>query len=117
MNELITWLRATIEGDLAKAKAANDSSVEWAAQYAGDCALDAEAEHIQANLPRDAVARCEADLAILDEHAPGWVGLKMERQVCMVHDPRSGDSWPCRTVRLLARGYRHRPGWQQGWAP
>jgi uncharacterized protein DUF6221 len=51
-----------------------------------------------ANDPRDTIARCEAELAILDEHA----------LTC----PGGG---PCRTVRILAYGYRYWPGYGEHW--
>jgi Family of unknown function (DUF6221) len=76
-------------------------------------------DHIAANDPRDTIARCEADLAILDLHCGEWLDEDLDdgdyrsRQVCT----RCDDGyWPCRTVRLLGKGYRHRGGYRQEWA-
>ena len=99
---------------------------------------------IAANDPRSVIARCEADLAILDEHArlpafpvetlTAWraAGIPEERIVkasavasCArchtpVDDAREDEdqclsvAYPCRTVRLLGYGYRFRPGYREG---
>lgn len=105
-----------------------------------------QAEHIAANDPQDTIARCEAELAILDEHArllhfpaetlAAWraAGVPEDRIVkasevasCArchtpVDDAREDEdqclpvAYPCRTVRLLAGGYQHRPGYEEaGW--
>ena len=93
---------------------------------------DVDAEHIAQHDPRDTVARCDAELAILDEHAPvhAWrpfsarpgrgdgehVGCKKCVTWIEGRIPER-EAYPCRTVRLLAQGYRHRPGWKQEWRP
>src|SRR5690349_21024371 len=98
MDDLITWLRTTIEGDLATAHAATQG--DWVmfghggddyqpypaypgedttrghgwniscAELSGpDVAGDlrqADARHVIAQQPRHTIARCEADLAMLD---------------------------------------------------
>jgi hypothetical protein len=83
-------------------------------------------EHIALNDPQDVIARCEAELAILDEHGPTnwtsygdtlcrrcrWEEGELER------DLENDTNWvvfPCRTVRLLASGYKHREGYAQHW--
>ena len=70
-------------------------------------------------------ARFEADLAILAAHRPVAVGGWVECGECGPNhsvilesapdDP--GALWPCRTVRLLARGYRYRGGYRREWRP
>lgn len=90
--------------------------------------------------PPAVLARVEAERAILTEHEP-WidrrtVGLVVQagqrpRPLCgrCVCDWRMDDdedpswrmhgpvAWPCRTVRLLAAGWAHMPGYRQEWAP
>jgi hypothetical protein len=108
---------------------------------------EANAAHVAANDPQDTIARCEAELAILDEHAcvpdyppesiaehraRGWPEDRLKAMAEMVYcdrchtpvdDAREDESqclgviYPCRTVRLLASGYRHRPGYREEWAP
>ena len=79
-----------------------------------------EARHIALNDPQDVIARCEAELAILDAHEQdeGWC-LYCERNCkCDLGDDCVEDSWrayPCPTVRLLASGYRHREGYAGHW--
>lgn len=67
-------------------------------------------------------ARCEAELAILDEHAPqrGYDQPDGDlTPICVrcADDRMYGYAYPCRTVRLLLSGYRHWPGYQAEWAP
>lgn len=71
---------------------------------------EANAAHIAANDPRDTIARCEAELAILDEHGPDDTFGPGDVCCCACGD-RPQVPFPCRTVRLLAGGYRHRPGY------
>jgi hypothetical protein len=92
---------------------------------------------MEANDPRDTIARCEAELAILDEHALTWPDGQPEYEHLdeSVTDSRGGvhympvkgdlippytcricgydDGRPCMTVSLLAGGYRHWPGYRE----
>ena len=131
-EELAAWLREQVE---ARKRAASPKVIRsrwhvdafcWAA---GTGILDANqesvavakggyvADHIAANDPEFVIAQCEADLAILDDHA------KLEGSIrCRRCDPDSDmDSsvayYPCRTVRLLGYGYRFRSGYRPEWAP
>jgi hypothetical protein len=83
----------------------------------GDSSL---ARLMEANDPQDTIVRCEAELAILDEHAPEWADYadgdgtdrtSLECKTC--EPPGTPDNYPCRTVRLLAGGYRHWPGFRE----
>ena len=73
-------------------------------------------EHIVRHDPRNEAARCEAELAILD-----WF-----EYVLSDAPQRFGEDSPVVTAtrahgrevaRLLAMGYKHRPGYKEGWAP
>ena len=69
---------------------------------------DAQFDHIAANDPQDTIARCEAELAILDDH--GGEHMCFENS----HD---GNTWSwyigdCRIMRMLASGYKYRPGYR-----
>ncbi len=77
--------------------------------------------HIALNDPQDTIARCEAELALLADHSdfdfpandddgPGGYSWTARCDGC-------GQPTPCRTVRLLASGYRRRPGWLPEWTP
>jgi hypothetical protein len=77
------------------------------------------AVHIARNDPQDVIARCEAELAILGEHAPqrDYPG-KCQR--CITDrkgypEEWADDDYPCLTVQLLASGYRHREGYAAHW--
>lgn len=84
---------------------------------------DAQFGHMEANDPRDVIARCESELAILSEHA-----TKINRspsslrpddywcQVCDVPGDVPGKTW-CRTVRLIGKSYGRRDGYREEWAP
>lgn len=69
-----------------------------------------EFEHIIRQDPRNTVARCEAELAILGLHVPLEDTEPPMCVICLEHVD-------CRTVRLLGSGYRHRPGYDSSWAP
>lgn len=101
---------------------------------------------MEANDPRDTIARCEAELAILDEHArvpwfsewtlTAWraAGVPEERITAaaamascarcytpVVNAREDEDQclpvpYPCKTGRLLASGYRYRTGYGERWA-
>jgi uncharacterized protein DUF6221 len=98
-----------------------DPADHWAGVFpVGDSRLTRFAA---ANDPRSVIARCEAEVAILDEHEP-VSGYDPNGLVCGTcgESPRSGDEpgvvrWPCRTVRLLGSAYRFEAGHQEGWAP
>ena len=91
--------------------------------------------HIAANDPRDTIARCEAELDILSAHYilhredrseeyaeysvtphPGAYGCDFGCVFC--HYRGLGGVWGqgiCYTVRRMALGYRHWPGWKEKW--
>jgi hypothetical protein len=73
------------------------------------------ADHIVLQQPRDTIARCEAELKILDLHGRNEYGY------CATCDPDScgcvgSGVYPCDTLRALAAGRRHRPGFNPDWA-
>ena len=76
-------------------------------------------EHMEANDPRDVIARCEAELALLDEHGPFDPESDWLRDFCATcgHLDRNRVAFPCRTVRLVGHGYRFRPGYSEAWRP
>ncbi|MFI7616073.1 DUF6221 family protein [Nonomuraea terrae] len=115
------WLRTQIEADKATAETAGAGAWRYVAAHTGnrlefdeqrgvdaigfhegDLLRPVEAIHIALHDPADVIARCEAALALLAFHgrdcAECWSGM------------------PCRSVRLLATGYRRRPGWRDEWA-
>lgn len=78
--------------------------------------------HVAANDPQDTIARCEAELAILVEHAPEWAdyvdgdGIGRTNLQCKTCEPPgTPDNYPCRTVRLLLGAYKHRSGYGERW--
>ena len=73
---------------------------------------DARFEHIAANDPRDTIARCDAELAVLDLHSINDAGLYEKSPDC-AHC--AVESYPCRTVRMIGSGYRFRDGYREEW--
>lgn len=141
-DDLLLWLRATIEGD--KAAAEKVRAEVWTAYeepwekgesamikvgesgrdgYSCGCcttgSLDPDrAAHMAIHDPRDTIARCEADLALLDEHAVDDTGFGKYCRVCSEYSTKPGEGGelepagaPCRTVRILACGYKNRAGY------
>lgn len=144
MNDLVGWLRREIEADKAAALKAlpgpwraepyvygkpedgwgdptnwevlsTQGTVVSHQAYEGGGADGPDALHIARHDPQDVIARCDAELAILDEHED----IDGHCETCGNYDPTGlhehSVAAPCRTVRLLAQGYRHRDGWQADW--
>ena len=69
------------------------------------------AQHVAANDPPDTIARCEAELGILDLHALWAAGPSahpaMGAAACAVSD----------AVRHVARAYRYWEGYAEHWGP
>ena len=83
----------------------------------GGATTEQNALHIARHDPEQVLADIAAKRAILDLHDQSgvrWVGFpRADRQESYcVHDQQAA---PCHTVRLLASGYRHRPGWRDSW--
>jgi hypothetical protein len=92
-------------------------SRDWPEHIVQVCNVDyghnkaADSDHIVLSDPQDAIARCEAELAILDEHAPSEAAPDTCR--CC----KGSMAVPCPTIRRLGSGYRHRPGYLEDWRP
>ena len=129
--DLAAWLREVVAADR-----------EFWSKRAADLLPDVEREgeywYFEA---RERAARCEAELAILDEHALTWPdgepeyeqaeekfvsddgevrflpvrGGQVPPYTCQICGYDNGRS--CRTVRLLGSGYRNRAGYDSSWAP
>lgn len=73
-------------------------------------------DHVALNDPQDAIARCQAELAILELHQyrpwPQRLGRGADCSACGEPVTRTQ---PCRTVELIARGYRDQPGYADHW--
>ena len=131
MAEVVEWLRSQIIADKEAAEAA--SKGEWVSDDGGSIHVghptnvvvdwilnDEDLDHVLRQQPRDTIARCEADLAILDEHEIHDSGFGQSCTVCFEEGRDGADvpvEAPCRTVRLLAYGRRYRPGWNPDWTP
>ena len=98
----------------------------------------ANGQHMALNDPQDTIARCEAELAILDEHyilyrddtnelyeefsvcyPPGIPGMNCGCVTChYIGHGGVKEYGICRTVKLLASAYRRRPGYrEEDWKP
>lgn len=137
--DLVTWLRRCIEQRRYLALHAIElgSAAEWVELSSGvlmTCRADAPQDNrdgvhplgdssltrlMEANDPRDTIARCEAELAILGEYEAARLVADAARE------QRGGVGGAVyglvrgleRVVRLLACGYGHRDGYRQEWAP
>lgn len=109
-DPMVTWFRARLAEDEKSARAVVN----------GEMPGDPE-------LARWQLDDIRAKRHLLDEHRPDPIGKfgSPERPRCTTClSDREGyeelwlaDEWPCRTVRIVVSGYRHRDGWQEGWAP
>lgn len=129
-DDLTTWLRRRIEGRryLAQRTIELGNNEVWEEPSSGVLVTSepSETDHwhgtwpmgdsslarlMEANDPCDTLARCEAELAILDEYEA------QDRDVTLMLGPdcQRLREWAGLqlTVRLLAKGYRHHPGYQE----
>ena len=147
MDDFTAWLRQRIQARLALARGTielgnadvwhelssgvlvtgDDDENHWHGTWAmGDSTLT---RLMEANDPRDTIARCEAELAILEEHASDGDGRWPQCVRCADTHParcecgrlagehwRGAYSYPCTTVRLLGSAYKHQPGYREEWA-
>ncbi|MGW4406534.1 DUF6221 family protein [Nonomuraea sp. NPDC004702] len=112
-DDLLSWLRSTIESDLARARNEGPDwySVEDLTDY--DYCMDAgRAEYIVRHGPRDTIARCEAELRL--------IALCESTTEYALKRPQGNSAYLVAhqsdiLVRLLASGYRHRPGFNPEW--
>ena len=141
----VAWLRQVIEGDKGEAQlavSAENIIAAWVEPTSGvlqtgmgteaDCwdgtwALGDSrlARFIARHDPQDVIADCEAKLATLDEHTPDYLSMygspgPPQCKTCITdrsgyEEHWEGDPWPCLTLRLLARTYRHREGYADHW--
>ena len=165
-TEPVAWLRQRIRERLYLARRAIElgNAAEWTEPSSGVLVTGEPTETdtwhgtwpmgdssltrlLEANDPRDTIARCEAELAILDEHGPlpdcsaemiakyraaGFPEAQIAAMEAMVScarchvpvdDAREDEEqcrpveYPCKTVRLLGYGYRFRPGYREEWKP
>jgi hypothetical protein len=135
-DDLTVWLRRAVEARKALALGAIElgnlpewteptsgvlvtteptASDIWYGTWAlGDSTLS---QLMAANDPQDTIARCEAELAILDDHA----GVPVPGGSCptciVMHDGPYRPKSPCKLIYMVAAGYRHWPGYQAEWVP
>lgn len=141
-DELVPWLRQRIRERLFLAVHAVElgSFAEWEERSSGVLVTgdgtdsdpwrgtwvtgDSSVTRLmEANDPRDTIARCEFELAVLDLHPPG-LGLIDEMPttatVCRYCSGSFGlgAPYPCRHVRLLGYSYRFKDGYMEAeWKP
>jgi hypothetical protein len=114
VEDLIEWLRSTIEGDLAAAKVATP---------APPFVHTKDASHVMRQSPANTIARCEAELALLDKIPPiletlGWIAYGEGQGAGHPDNPGEymAEDEPAEYfLRLLAAGYGHRSGFKPSW--
>lgn len=130
MEEMLTWLRATVEGDKALGEQATAGEWEPVVDDHGRGQVDAsvwsknigyyitekissgsrhreDAAHINVHDPRDTIARCEAELELLD---------RCERVIANPETyDETAEELAEEVIRRLARGRRHREGFKPEW--
>jgi hypothetical protein len=83
----------------------------------------AVAMHVSGHDPRDVIADCDFKLEIIDLHEPVMLRRMVDGQMRDVAacgydtDPDSAGwvDFPCEMLRLLAKRYRHRDGYDERW--
>lgn len=138
-DDLTAWLRRVIEQDQAQARELIESEAaapewhemtsgvlvtgppehddHWSGTFAiGDSRIT---RYIAEHDPRDTIARCEAELAILGEYE---AARKVMEEARDSPEGVGAGVWACvkslrRAVELLGQGYRFRDGWRAEWRP
>ncbi|MEU4224307.1 DUF6221 family protein [Nonomuraea sp. NPDC026600] len=130
MSDLLSWLRATIEGDKVAAEAldgeiwtAVKAHGDWHIQTSQDQTFGGDSEWgdldpceavlIAAHGPRDVIARCEAELALLVMHED--LHDCVTETGSQVFPAGDRDEILCPTIRALAQARRYRPGFNLAW--
>ncbi len=72
-------------------------------------------DHLIRHEPRDVIARCDAELKLLDlyTHMLGWNDTY--DQGVTEHEIRMMQAGAREMLRMLVQGYRHRPGYRPEW--
>ena len=138
-DDLTTWLRKQIGQRKAAARDLIESEAaapEWYEMTSG-VLVTAPPEHddhwsgtfaigdsrltrfIAANDPRDTIARCDAELAVLAEHEAAVIVYESQYAT---RDGVGNGVLSCiktleRVVRLIGSGYRFRDGYREEWKP
>ncbi|SEN85501.1 DUF6221 family protein [Nonomuraea pusilla] len=131
MSDLLSWLKATIEGDKAAAEAATpgpwtvddpsefesgleieapDATVAGHGHYCGGVWKQADADHMCRHDPQDTIARCDAELFILSCHEGPHECVSPDDNCLWIECEDD-----CPTLKALARGRRHRSGFNPAW--
>lgn len=110
-DDLVAWLRRTIEGDKALARAALGLLGLETAWHTVDKLRErgltrADAQHVARHSSRDTIARCDAELALLDKFAEASAWYDEHRAT-----PAGEVYGLSQAVCLLATGYQHRDGY------
>lgn len=146
-ESLVAWLRTQVEARKTAAKLAAREGGAWTqdgvhtgniSSLGGQVVYDEgspdeyQAAHIALNDPQDVIARCEAELAILDlyDRTLAIVRTPVDLRALAAEKPviremRARDYLDAErelcvlvpVVALLASGYRHRPGYREEWKP
>jgi hypothetical protein len=136
-EEAVAWLRKRIRERLYLAQHAIDlgNAAEWTELSSGvlmTIAPDAPQDRLdgvhpmgdsslsrlmEANDPQDTIARCEAELAILDACSPSKsTEAALEAGDISTEEYVTGEVMGSQIIRLLAGGYKHRPGFPAAFA-
>lgn len=132
LTEMVEWLRGVAKDDLAEAQesVAKAPHVSWVLLEDQNDEMAVLLRHASRHDRRDTIARCEAELALIDLHtgviapdAPddqtivcGTCGPFAEQPGGLWLDSGPDAGWyPCNTIKHLASGYRHRDGYKASW--
>jgi hypothetical protein len=112
VEDLIAWLRATIEGDKALAEAVKDpAEISMGAEFVDNCGSDEAAEHIRRHDLQDTIARCEAELVLLDNLLP-----ELEQADRLIEGEwGSSDDLAKKLIVTMVASRRHRHGFKPSW--
>lgn len=127
-HEMVTWLGGVLDRieqtGQAAASLQADPENGWGIEgiaitpHIGIVHEDEARQHIATHSPANVLPLVAAARAIIAEHEIQWPEADFRYcRVCQDREAHDAALAPCRTLRLLAAGFSHWPGYRPEWGP
>lgn len=129
-HEMVTWLGGVLDRIEQKATAADPPPSAEDAEFGDTRSVWTDPhgefrsrggpvfEHVLTHSPANVLPLVAAARAIIAEHEIQWPEADFRYcRVCQDREAHDAALAPCRTLRLLAAGFSHWPGYRPEWGP